>query len=98
MSVERGGDNRGRSMPGSHTYVSKHPAQNERFGIHGISKREERITDIPEMGKYEVRIPKSRILVQGILRRYRGEKHESDKELHIRTIEKRCRERPAKCV
>ena len=53
-------------MPGSHTYVGKHPAQNERFGVYGISEREECVAHFSEMGKYEVCIPKPRILVQGI--------------------------------
>ena len=37
--------------------------------------------------EYEICIPKPRILVQGILRRYRGEKYKSNKDVHIRTIE-----------
>ena len=75
-------------MPGSYTYVAKHPSQNERFGIYGIFKRKKCIIDISEVGKYEICIPKPRILVQGILRRYRGEKYKSNKDIHIRTIEK----------
>ena len=47
----------------SYTSTSKHPSQNERFGIYGISKREKCIINIPEMGKYEICIQKSRILV-----------------------------------
>lgn len=50
-------------MSRSHTYVGKHPAQNERLGVYGISEREKRIADFSEMGKHEVRIPKPRILV-----------------------------------
>ena len=57
-------------MPGSCTYDGKYPAQNERFGIYGISERKERDDHISKMGKYEIRIPKPRILVQGILCRY----------------------------
>ena len=68
MPMERRGDNRGRSVPGPHTYVGEHPAQNERFGIYGIFERKECIVDIPEVWKHEVCIPKPRILVQGILR------------------------------
>ena len=83
----RSRNNRGRSMSGSYTYVGKHPAQNERFGVYGIFKRKKRIIDIPEVGKYEICIPKPRILVQGILRRYHGEKYKSNKDVHIRTIE-----------
>lgn len=35
--MERSRDHRGRGMPGSHTFTNKHTAQNERFGVHGIS-------------------------------------------------------------
>ena len=68
MPMERSRNNRGRGMPGSYTYVGQYPAQNERFGIHGVFEREKRIVDISAMGKYEICIPKPRILVQGILR------------------------------
>ena len=50
-------------MSGSYTYVGKYPAQNERFGVHGIPQRKKRIADIPEIRKHEVGIPKPRILV-----------------------------------
>ena len=50
-------------MSGSHTYVGKYPAQNERFGIYGVSEREERIAHFSEKEKYEVCMPKLRILV-----------------------------------
>ena len=63
MSMERGENNRGWSMSGSYTYVGKHPAQNECFGIYGIFKRKKCIIDISEMGKYEICIPKPLILV-----------------------------------
>ena len=78
-------------MPGSHTHAGKHPAQNERFGIHGVFERQKRIDDFPKVGKYEIRIPKPRVLVQGILRRYRGEKHKSDKRIYSRPVKKRSR-------
>ena len=63
MSVERSRDNRGRSVPGLHTYVGKHPAQNERLGIHGVSERENCVANISKMGKYEICIPKTRVWV-----------------------------------
>ena len=53
----------GEVCPDSYTYVGKYPAQNERFGIYGIFKRKKRIIDIPEVGEYEICIPKPRILV-----------------------------------
>ena len=51
-----------------YTYSCINPAQNERFGIHGISERKKCNDNISKMGKYEICIPKPRILVQGILR------------------------------
>ena len=63
MPMERGRDYRGRSMPGSYTYAGEHPAQNERFGVYGVSERKKCIADIPEMGEHEIRIPKPRVLV-----------------------------------
>ena len=58
-----GRNNRRRSVSGSYTYVGQHPAQNEHFGIYGLLKRQKCIADFPKMGKYEICIPKSRILV-----------------------------------
>ena len=46
-----------------HIHIGKHPAQNECFGIYGISQREKRITHFSKVGEYEVCIPKPRILV-----------------------------------
>lgn len=66
--MERRRNHRGRGMSGSYTYAGKHPAKNERFGIHGIPERKKCAYDISKMRKYEIRIQKSRILVQGILR------------------------------
>ena len=39
MPMERGRNNRGRSMSRPYTYVGKHPAQDERFGLYGIPER-----------------------------------------------------------
>ena len=78
MPMERSGDNRGRSMPRPYIYVGEHPAQNEHFGVHGVFKRQKCTNDLSKMGKHEVCIPKPRVLVQGILRRYRGKEHKSD--------------------
>ena len=64
MLMERGRDHRRRSVPRRpYTYVGEHPAQNERFGVYGVSERKKCIADIPEMGEYEIRIPKPRVLV-----------------------------------
>lgn len=65
--MERSGNHRRGSVPGSCTYTGIDPAQNERFGIQGIFERKERDDHISKMGEYEIRIPKPRILVQGIL-------------------------------
>ena len=50
-------------MPEPYSYAGKYPAQNERCGIYGISESEKRSDDRSKMGKYEIRIPKPRILV-----------------------------------
>ena len=76
-------------MPRPYTYVGKHPAQNERFGIYGLSQRKKRTFDFSKVGESKICIPKPRVLVQGILRRYRGEEHESDKGVHSRPIKAR---------
>ena len=68
MPMERRRNNRRRSVSRPHTYARQYPAQNEHFGIHGVSKREKRNVNIPKIWQYEICIPKSRILVQGILR------------------------------
>ena len=96
--MEGGGDSRGRSMPGSYTYVSEYPAQNERFGIYGVFEGKECIADFSEMGEHEICVPKPRVLVQGILRGYRGEEHESHKRIYSWSTEKRQRKRPVKYV
>ena len=68
----------GGSKSGSHTYASEHPAQNECFGIYGVLERKKRLVNIPEMGKYEICVPKPRILVQGILCGYSREEYKGN--------------------
>ena len=63
MPMERGRNYRGRGMCRPYPYAGEYPAQNERFGIYGISKRKKRVIDISKVGKHEVCIPKSRVLV-----------------------------------
>ena len=96
--MEGGGDSRGRSMPESYTYVSEYPAQNERFGIYGVFEGKKCIADFSEMGEHEICVPKPRVLVQGILRGYRGEEYKSHKRIHSGATEKRQRKRPVKYV
>ena len=74
-------------MSGSCAYSCIDPAQNERFGIHGIFEREERDDHISKMGEYEIRIPKPRILVQGILCGYGREECESDTRICSKPVE-----------
>ena len=62
-------------MPIPYTHTSEHPSKNKCFGVYGISEREKQFDDISKMGKHEICIPKPRILVKGILSRYRGEKN-----------------------
>ena len=61
MEGSRNHIRRGVSRP--YTHVGQHPAQNERFGVHGIFERKKCIADIPKVRKYEISVPKSRILV-----------------------------------
>ena len=56
-----------RNMSGPYTYSRNHTAQNERFGIYRGSERKECDDNISKMEKYEVCVPKSRVLVQGLL-------------------------------
>ena len=67
-------------MSGPYTYVGEYPAQNECLGVYGIFERSKRNDDISKMGKYEVCIPKSRILVQGILRDTAGKNTKAIKQ------------------
>lgn len=82
MSVEGSRDCRRRGMPGSHPFTGKYPAQDERIGIHGVSKREKQLNDIPEVREYEICISEQGILVQRVLCGYGGEEHKSDKRVH----------------
>ena len=88
MSMEGSRNSRRGSMSRPYTYAGEYPAQNERFGVHGVFERQECIVNISEMGEYEICIPKPRILVQGILRGYRGQEHKGNKKLYSRTIKK----------
>ena len=54
---------RGRSVSRPHSFTIEYPIQNERFGIYGIFEGKKQSDDIPEIRKYEIRIPKPRILV-----------------------------------
>ena len=50
VPVERSRNSRRGSVPGSHTYAGKYPAQNERFGVHGVFERKKLVDDISKMG------------------------------------------------
>ena len=82
MPVEGSRDRRGRGMPGSHPFTGKYPAQDERIGIHRVSKREKQLNDIPEVREYEICISEQGILVQRVLCGYGREEHKSDKRVH----------------
>ena len=49
VPMERCRHHRRGDMPGSHSPFSKYSAQNERFGIYGVSQREEQYDDIPKI-------------------------------------------------
>ena len=55
VRMERSGNNRRRSVSGSHTYSCIVATQNERFGVHGIFERKKCDDNISKMGKFETR-------------------------------------------
>ena len=65
-------------MARSYTHGGKYPAPNERFGLCGVFERKKRTVGFSKMGKYEICVPKPRILVQGILRGHRGEEQKGN--------------------
>ena len=67
-------------------------------GFMGYAKREKQFNDISKIWQLKVCIPKSRILVQGVLRRYIGERHKSDKGIYKESIETRPRVRPIEYI
>ena len=54
------------------------PSKMSVSGFMGYLKGKSAMLIFHKMGEYEICLPKPRILVQGILRGYRGEEHESD--------------------
>ena len=70
------------SMPRSHPFTGRYSAQDKRIGIHGVSKREKQLNDIPEVREYEICISEQGILVQRVLCGYGREEHKSDKRVH----------------
>ena len=52
-------------MSGSCTAVFKYPAQNKRFVFRRIFNGKKQSDDVLEVWTYEIRIPKSRVLLQG---------------------------------
>ena len=54
MPVEGSGDHRRRGMPRSHPFTGKYSAQDKRIGIHGVSKREKQLNDIPEVREGDI--------------------------------------------
>jgi hypothetical protein len=92
MPMERGRNNRTRSMSRSHTSAVKYSAENKCKQLHGISEREKQSDDIPKVWKYEVCIQEPGILVQGILCRYSRKKYKSDTGVYPKSIKNRSRE------
>ena len=70
----------------AHILVSIPPKMSVSVFI-GISERKERDDQISKMGKHEIRIPKPRILVQGILCGYGREECESDTRICSKPVE-----------
>ena len=63
VSMKRSRNNRRRGMPRPHTSFNKYITQNERIGIYEVFKRKKQFTYISKIWKYEICIPKLRILV-----------------------------------
>ena len=80
--MERGRDHRSRSMPRSYPYVGNDTAEDECVRIHGVSERKKQSDDIPKMGKHEIQVQESAILVQRVLCGHGREKYRSDKRVH----------------
>ena len=76
-------------MPRPYTFAGEYTAEIQCIGIHGVFEREKQSDDISEVGQHEICVPKSRILVQGILCGHSGEEHSGDKELHIKSNKER---------
>ena len=67
-------------------------------GFMGYLKGKSSLRIFQKWGKYEIRVPKPRILVQGVLCRYGRKEHESNKRIHREPVESRQRKRPNKYV
>ena len=77
------------SMPRPHTHSREGSAEDERFGVHGISQGKEQFDVLSEMGEYEICVPKPRILVPWILRRYGRQEYGKDKRIHSQPTQTR---------
>ena len=89
VPMERGRNNRRRSMPRPYTSAVKYSAENKCKQLHGVSKREKQPDDIPKVWKHEVCIQEPGILVQGILCRYCWKKHKSNTGVYPKSVENR---------
>lgn len=67
-------------------------------GFMGYLKGKSSLRIFQKWGKYEIRVPKPRILVQGVLCRCGRKEHESNKRIHSESVESRQRKRPNKYV
>ena len=92
--MERSRNSRGTFDARSCAFTIINTTENEYIKFHGIFERKERDDHISKMGKYEIRIPKPRILVQGILCGYGREECESDTRICSKSVKDRQRSRP----
>ena len=89
VRVERGKNNRSRSMPGPHTHVGGNSAKAGSSEFHGVPERKEQHDVVRAIRRTEVQVSKQRVLVQGILCRHSREKHKSDTGIHTKSAERR---------
>ena len=82
MRMERSKDNRSRSMPRPCAHVGGNSAENVSIKFYGVPEREEQHNAIWAIRRVEVQVPESRILMQGILRRYGRKEYEPNCGVH----------------
>ena len=85
-------------MSGSCSSAVEHSAKNQCIKLYGVPEREKQSDDILEIWKYEICIPKQRILVQRILCKYSGEKYKSNKGIYSESVRSRLKNGSADTV
>ena len=90
MQLERDKYNRSGGMCRSCAYVDRDTAEILSIRDNGLFKGEEQFDNLREMGKFEVQIPKQRVLVQRVLCRYGRKEYKKDNRIHKESVKRRC--------